>query len=114
METRHPFPAVLEGAVCSGPHSDAEARRARWLVKARYFAGHRQKVRHGTTFVVEPDTNVRAILAEVADEVRRIIEFYLFDDQDRRVRIPGQMITGWSVVLPSRHSAVDVTRFGRG
>ncbi|KJK44379.1 hypothetical protein UK23_29595 [Lentzea aerocolonigenes] len=104
MDTRHRFPVVPEGTTYPGPHSDTEARRGMWLVRARYYSGHRGKVCRGTTFVVEPGTDVRAILAEVADDVRRLIEFYVFDDQDRCVRIPGQLITGWSVVLPSRRS----------
>lgn len=111
MHQQHPFPVVPPGTIYPGPHSDAKARRGKWLCKARYFAGHRQKICHGTTFVVEPGTNVRAILAEVADEVRRVVEFFVFDDQDRCVPIPGQLITRWSIVLPSAKSAGDAKRF---
>lgn len=114
MDTQHPFPVVPAGTTYPGPHSDIEARQGRWLVKCRYYAGHRQKVCHGLTFVVEPGADVRAILAEVADEVRRIVEFFVFDDEDRCVPIPGQLITGWSIVLPSAKSPGDARRFGKG
>ena len=93
------FVIVPRGTLYPGPHSDPEVRRGRWLIKARFHAGAKYRDVHGTTFVVEPGTDARALIFELTKRVCRALEFVVFDDRDQVVHVPGQRPDGVSFVL---------------